>query len=234
MSNTVILLLSGSGERFGVSLPKQFIKLKGSPLFCYSLKAFEKNKLIDDIILVVKPIYINEVEKYISNLEKPLSKKIKIIEGGVTRQMSSYLGTSSITDFDSKVLIHDAARPFIKQSIIDECLLKLDYFQAVSTVIPVSDTLYFTNGEDKIIDIPNRDNFVRAQTPQAFHLGTILSAHKLSQREGNLNAPDDCSLIKRYNLADIGLVAGDINNIKITYPKDIKIAETLLDQYYEN
>lgn len=233
MINAAIILLSGSGTRFGLPLPKQFIEIKGSPLFSFSLHAFDINKWIDEIVLVVNPFYKTEVEKYLSNSGKVFLKPIKVIEGGETRQKSSFLGISVLTKPDTKVLIHDAVRPFVKQSIIDECILKLDKYKAVSTVIPLSDTLYYKNKDDEIIDIPERENYIRAQTPQGFHLQTIISAHKLAGENGVINAPDDCYLVKKYNLADIGLVAGDINNIKITYQLDIDLAETIIDKYYE-
>ncbi len=233
MLNTAVILLSGSGLRFGIPLPKQFIKIKGSPLFTYSLKAFDNNKLIDEIILVVNPSYISEVENYLTENKQQFTKIIKVIEGGENRQMSSFMGISVVDRNCTKVLIHDAVRPFIKQCIINECILKLDEFKAVSTVIPVSDTLYHTESNLRIIDIPERKNYVRAQTPQAFHYETILNAHILAKSEGINNSTDDCFLVKKYNLADIGLVTGDINNIKITYPIDIDIAETIFDKYYE-
>jgi ribitol-5-phosphate 2-dehydrogenase (NADP+) / D-ribitol-5-phosphate cytidylyltransferase len=233
MNNTVVILLSGSGIRFGLSTPKQFIKIKGSPLFTYSLIAFHENKFIDEIVLVVNPLYLADVKGYLKESGYLFSKPIKVIEGGNTRQLSSFLGVSAVTNNDSRVLIHDAVRPFIKQSIINECIIQLDSYMAVSTVLPVTDTLYFKDKDDHIIDIPERDNFVRAQTPQGFHLDTILSAHKFAQQDGIANAPDDCYLVKKYNLAEIGMIAGDINNIKITYPIDIDIAETFLDKYYE-
>lgn len=231
--NSVVILLSGTGTRLGQSLPKQFIELKGSPLFSYSLTAFEKNKLIDEIILVVNPLFIDLVKEYLNKQAHFFLKPIIIIAGGDTRQKSSYLGVSAITSINSKVLIHDAVRPFIKQSIIDECISKLLYFQAISTVLPVSDTLYLIDREDKIVDIPVRENYLRAQTPQGFNLETIITAHHLAIKDDITNAPDDCYLVKKYNLADIGLVEGDTNNIKVTYPIDIDIAETILDKYYE-
>ena len=233
MINTAVILLSGSGIRFGHLIPKQFIEIKGSPLFSYSLKAFQKNNFIDEIVLVVNPMYIDHVNRYLIDSTRLYTKPIKVIEGGKTRQNSSFLGISSINESDSKVLIHDAVRPLIKQAIIDECINKLDKFKAVSTVIPVNDTLYCKDNEDRIIDIPQRENYVRAQTPQGFHLDIILKAHQLAINEGIDTAPDDCFLIKKYKLADIGLVAGDINNIKVTYPIDIDFAETILDNYYE-
>jgi ribitol-5-phosphate 2-dehydrogenase (NADP+) / D-ribitol-5-phosphate cytidylyltransferase len=233
MINKAIILLSGSGIRFGNSKPKQFIELNGSPLFSYSLFAFDKNILIDEIILVVNPMYLNELKRFIGDSINLFSKPIRILNGGETRQISSFIGVSSIKDIECNVLIHDAVRPFIKHSIINECISKLKTCKAVSTVIPVSDTLYHKDFKDKIIDIPDRELFVRAQTPQGFQLDTILSAHQLAQKDKILNAPDDCYLVNKYHLSEIGLVQGDINNIKITYPIDIDFAETILEKYYE-
>jgi 2-C-methyl-D-erythritol 4-phosphate cytidylyltransferase len=234
MTNTAIILLSGSGIRFGHLLPKQFIEIKGSPLFSYSLRAFDLNKSIDEIILVVNPLYIEHVNSYINSSIKLFIKPVRVIEGGKTRQNSSFLGVTAVQNPDSNVIIHDAVRPFVSQSIIDECILKLSRFRAVSTVIAVSDTLYYKDLQDRITNIPDRENFVRAQTPQGFYTDTILKAHLMAIKEGTDNAPDDCFLVHRYNLADIGLIAGNVNNIKVTYPADIDIAETILEKYYES
>ena len=230
--NVAIILLSGSGIRFGLSLPKQFIELKGAPLYSYSLTAFEKNKNIDEIILVVNPSYMNEVNNYIFHSGKKLSKPVRIIVGGETRQKSSFSGITAITEKQSKVLIHDAVRPFVKQSLINDCLLRLDTYQAVSTVIPVTDTLYHKDTLDKIVDIPLRNNYVRAQTPQGFHMETILTAHNKAIQSGFINAPDDCYLITKYTKTEVSLIPGDIYNIKITYPDDIAFAETIINKYY--
>jgi ribitol-5-phosphate 2-dehydrogenase (NADP+) / D-ribitol-5-phosphate cytidylyltransferase len=233
MINSAVILLSGSGIRFGHLIPKQFIEIKGTPLFSYSLMAFHKNTFIDEIVLVVNPMYIDHVNRYLNDSTRLFTKPVKVIEGGKTRQNSSFLGVSSIKDSESKVLIHDAVRPFINQSIIDECIFKLDKFKAVSTVIPVSDTLYCKDNEDRIIDIPKRENYIRAQTPQGFYIETIIKAHQLAIDDGFDQAPDDCFLIQKYKLAEIGLVAGDVHNFKVTYPVDIAFAETILDKNYE-
>jgi 2-C-methyl-D-erythritol 4-phosphate cytidylyltransferase len=234
MDNVAIILLSGSGIRFGKPLPKQFIKLKGAPLFSYSLEAFEKNKMVDEIILVVNPAYFDEVKTYLKIHPEKSIKPIKVVSGGETRQQSSYLGISAVEKANCKVLIHDAVRPFISQSIIDDCLLRLDTYQAVSTVIPVTDTLYYKDEVDKIIDIPLRNSYVRAQTPQGFHLDIILKAHQEAIKKGFINAPDDCFLIKKFTDTEVSLISGDIYNIKITYADDIAFAETIIKKFYEN
>ena len=178
-------------------------------------------------------MYIHHVNRYLCDSATLFTKPIKVIGGGKTRQISSFIGVSSIKDHESKVLIHDAVRPFINQKIIDECIIKLDKFKAVSTVIPVSDTLYCKDNEDRIIDIPKRENYIRAQTPQGFYIETIKKAHQLAINDEFYQAPDDCFLIQKYKLAEIGLVAGNVYNFKVTYPFDIDFAETILDKYYE-
>lgn len=224
MKNIVIILASGTGDRTGLSIPKQFVKIAGKKVIEHTIDTFEKHALIDEIIIVTN---INHVE-YVQNIiiKNKYKKVTKVISGGKTRQESSYIGISSIEDNDAKVLIHDAVRPFIHKSIIDKCLIALNEYNAVDVAIEAVDTLIKVNDNNLIENIPNRKLYKRGQTPQAFNLKTIKIAHKLA-KENNLSATDDCGLIMHYKLCKVFVVKGDDYNHKITYPIDIAIADKL-------
>ena len=156
------------------------------------------------------------------------SKLNKIIPGGQTRQQSAWFGLQSIVESDGIVLIHDAARPFVTTQIISDCISQLQISEAVATGIPVTDTLYHTSGDKcEIIDIPDRKDYYYAQTPQGFRLSLIRRAHQIAIDNIDLENTDDAGLVLKYKLADVVVVPGNLENFKITYKIDLKLAKIL-------
>lgn len=227
MKTIAIILASGVGARLGLSIPKQFFQIKGKSVLERSIIAFHNHENIDEIIIVSHPDYINDVENIIK--KGAYQKVSKVISGGKTRQESSYNGISAIIEKDANVLIHDGVRPFVSKRIIDECISTLDEYKAVNVAIESSDTIIEIDEENCIKNIPQRKFLRRVQTPQGFNLNTIKEAHKLASSCKNLSFTDDCGLIQEFKLAKIKVIEGDENNIKITYPSDIKIAENIID-----
>lgn len=224
MKNIAIILASGSGSRFNNELPKQFFKIKNNTVLDYSVERFQNHSNIDEIVVVSNPDYIEETK----SITKKYSKVTKVITGGETRQISSYNGVFSVSEVNANVLIHDAARPFVSKEIIDNCIKALLKYDAVNVAIESSDTIIEIDENNFIKSVPNRKSLMRCQTPQCFKINTIKNAHTLALKESFNTATDDCSLILKYNICPIFVVKGDINNIKITYNSDIKIAEQIL------
>ena len=223
MKNYAVILASGTGSRFGSDIPKQFIKINDKTILEYSIEAFENADCIDEIVLVITPEYKNDAEKIVKN--NGYKKLSKIVQGGKERKDSSFNGICAIDDAEANVLIHDCARPFVSQKIIANCVDALDKFDAVCCAIPSTDTVFEI--ENNIIkNIPERKSVMRAQTPQGFKLSVIKKAHELSQNDNNFT--DDCGLVVRYNLCEVGIVLGSENNLKITYPNDLFIAQKIL------
>jgi ribitol-5-phosphate 2-dehydrogenase (NADP+) / D-ribitol-5-phosphate cytidylyltransferase len=227
MSVSAVILLSGESLRFGLDIPKQFIKLGNKYLFQYSLETFENHKSLNEIILVVHPSYLDFVKEVVKKYS--YKKVTAILQGGKTRQKSSAIGVSQVRNINSLVLIHDAARPFVSEAIITECIKQLKYHSTVSTCIAVSDTLYVQD-EYYISEIPDRKKFLRAQTPQGFWLEIIQKAHQLATEDNYLEASDDCSLVNKYMKERIYCIMGDERNIKITYPLDEEIASFWIER----
>jgi len=222
LKNYGIILAAGSGVRYGTDMPKQFVKIAGKTILEHTVEIFEKSKMIDQIIVVITPEY---KEKANDILNKNDYKKIfKVISGGKTRKESSYIGISAINDDEANVIIHDCARPFLTERIINDCISALQKYDAVDVAIPSADTIIKTNSST-IVDIPERANLKRGQTPQCFKLSVIKKAHNLAKDDDNFT--DDCGLIIKYNLGEVYVVEGDIENIKITYPVDIYMADRL-------
>lgn len=222
MKNYGIILASGTGNRYGSDIPKQFVKIAGKTVFEHTIEIFEKAKIIDEIIVVITPDYMHFAEELI--LKNSYKKISKLLNGGNTRKESSSIGINSIYDEEANVIIHDCARPFLTQRIINDCIKALETYNAVDVAIPSADTIIKV--KDKVIEtIPERKHLMRGQTPQCFKLSTIKKAHELSKNDSNFT--DDCGLIVKYNLGEVYVVDGEGENIKITYPEDIFMADRL-------
>jgi 2-C-methyl-D-erythritol 4-phosphate cytidylyltransferase len=220
-----IILASGTGTRFRSETPKQFLKLAGRSVLEHTLDVFERHARIDDIVVVISPEHRVLTEELLNR--GGFRKVTKLVNGGATRQASSAAGVAAITDDNAKVLVHDAVRPLLDHATIDRCLEALEQFDAIDTGIPSPDTVIRVDADDSVADIPERALLRLGQTPQAFRAGVLRRAHALAAEDAELKVTDDCGLILRYGLAAVHLVAGDVNNIKITYPSDIYLADRL-------
>jgi len=223
--NIAIILASGSGVRFGAPMPKQFLKLAGKTVLEHTLDVFERHPAIDEIVIVGNADNLLLTNEIINRAG--YRKVTKVVSGGVTRQQSSAAGIASVVGDRHKVLVHDAVRPLLDHTTIDRCLDALERCDAVDTAIPASDTVIRVTTDSHIADIPDRSVLRLGQTPQAFRSGVLRKAHDLAKNESELKVTDDCGLILHYGLGDVEVVAGDINNIKITYPSDIYLADRI-------
>ncbi len=225
MKNIAIILASGTGERFGEKIPKQFYKFEGKTILEHSIDAFENNKNIDEIILVTNPKFRDLAEEILKNND--YKKVTKLLNGGKTRVESSYVGTSEAPE-ESNVLIHDAVRAFVTQKIIDDNIEALKKYEAVGTAIDTVDTIIQVDKNNVITAIPPRKFLKRVQTPQSFRANLIKKAHEMALKDEDANFTDDCGLILRYNLAPIHIVDGDELNVKITHKNDLNVIKNML------
>lgn len=225
LRNIAIILASGSGTRFGAETPKQFFKLSGKRVIEHTLDVFQCHEDIDEIIIVTSREQMALMEEIV--LRCGYSKVSRIVLGGDTRQASSAAGIAAIQGDEHKVLVHDAVRPLLDHATVDRCLLALDSFDCVDTVIPSTDTVVQMGGDGCIAHIPDRASLRLGQTPQGFRAGLLRRAHDLAAGRTDIHVTDDCGLVLHFALAPVKLVDGDINNIKITYPSDIYLADRI-------
>lgn len=215
-----LLLMAGKGHRFQSTLPKQFHTIFGKALYLYTLDALLEKKLFSEIILVCHKDFIKRTKREVPSF-------VKVIEGGVSRQRSSYLGLLECAKDTDIVLIHDGVRPFISLRIIEENIKMAIQHKCVDTCILSSDTIVESFDGKTISSIPIRKNLLRGQTPQTFCYQTILNAHKKAIEE-KFEATDDCALVIKEGLA-VTIVKGDTKNIKITTKEDLLLAQLLID-----
>lgn len=225
MKNIVFILAGGTGSRVGGDTPKQFLPLAdGRTVLEHSVDAFENSHYIDEIVIVMHPDWIPEAEKTI--LRNTWQKVQRVISGGSERWESSWNAISlhlkdDKKDPDTFYWFHDAARPFVSQDIISHVAEGLKSHLAVTVAVPVTDTLYQVKN-NKVASIRNRKEFMRAQTPQAFHYLVIGPAYMRAIQQGKIEATDDVGILMKYNPeVEVYIVEGDEANKKITYKEDL-------------
>ncbi len=218
-----ILLMGGTGLRFGGGIPKQFHRLAGKKVYLHTLEVFLEANLFEEILLVCPAAWMEQVK---GDLADYAFSKMTIIEGGATRQESSLKGLQACGRETQIVVIHDGVRPLITEAILKENVAKAIQYKAVDTCIPSADTLVHV--VDKTINtIPNRCEYLRGQTPQSFDYSLILQAHLKAKEHGISDHSDDCSLVLKAG-HPVHIVMGSEENIKITSELDLVLAEQIL------
>ncbi len=232
MKTVAIVLAAGSGSRMKSDVKKQYMEIGGKPLIYYSLKAFEES-IIDDIVLVVSRGDVDYVKKDI--VDKYGFDKVKtVVEGGLYRYHSVRLGLEAADSDCDYAFIHDGARPFVNRDIIMRALSAVKEYGACVVGMPAKDTIKIADDKGFAQSTPNRDKVWMVQTPQVFSYKTILELYRRLDREEEelmargINITDDAMVAEYYSDQKIKLVEGSYNNIKITTPEDIAVAEEIL------
>ncbi len=223
MKNVAVILAGGVGNRMGTDVPKQFLLLNGKMVLEWSVEAFHRNENIDEICIISHKDYIPKVESIVA--QNDWTKVKHVLPGGAERYLSSsaainaYKGQSDVC-----LLLHDAARPFVSERIINDVVVALQNHNAVCVAVPSTDTLLETDESGEFVSaIPNRNRYRRVQTPQGFRLETITQAYEKGLQDPSFAATDDCGVLLHY-LPDepIYIVEGEEENRKITYIEDLK------------
>ena len=227
--NIVAILAGGVGSRVGGEMPKQFLMLGGKRVIEHTVEAFERHPMIDAIVVVMHPDYLATMEALV---EQNGWQKVKGVFPGGSQRVDSTLSAlqgCEWADNEDRILIHDAARPLVSSRIITDVVTALDAYEAVAVGVPATDTLWMVSDKGEIESIPDRSLMRCAQTPQAFRMGLIREACRRALEDPRLKATDDCGVVVRYvPEVKIHVVEGDIENVKITYPKDINQIEQYL------
>lgn len=222
--STAIILAAGQGKRMNSKVAKQFMMLSDKPVLCYSIQAFEESN-VEDIILVVSP----GEEEYVKQMMEPYHfKKIRsIAPGGKERYYSVYEGLRHIKATEY-VLIHDGARPCITPMVINHVIDKVQQTKACIVGVPVKDTIKIVDSKGTVIQTPAREQVWAIQTPQAFEYQLILSAYERLIKEEDTSVTDDAMALEKMTGHPVYTMIGDYENIKITTPEDLIIAEQII------
>jgi len=227
MRNAAIVLAAGSGSRMKSSVKKQYLLLDGKPVLWYSLQAFEQCPRIDEVVLVC-----GEQERDWCRTEivkrYGFTKINRIVAGGKERYHSVYEGLKALTDCDY-VLIHDGARPFADRELLNRILDDLPQSRASVAAVPVKDTIKLGGGDGYVERTLPRERLWSVQTPQSFEYSLIRGAYDAVMREkpSGLVITDD-AMVAEYAGIPVKLIEGSYDNIKLTTPADLYLAEEIL------
>ena len=225
---TAVVLAAGKGSRMGTKIQKQYLEICGKPVLYYTLAAFAASPIIDEIVLVTgegKTDYCrkNIIEAY------GITKVNKIVVGGKERYESVYKALREIEP-EGYVFIHDGARPFVDESIIERTYQAVKEYRACVAGMPSKDTVKIVDENDFAVNTPERRFVWCIQTPQVFETALIRHAYfKLMENEENeTGITDDAMVVERMENCAVKLVEGSYENIKITTPEDLILAESLI------
>ncbi|MBH0231748.1 bifunctional 2-C-methyl-D-erythritol 4-phosphate cytidylyltransferase/2-C-methyl-D-erythritol 2,4-cyclodiphosphate synthase [Halobacillus yeomjeoni] len=219
---TAIVLAAGQGKRMKAGRNKQFMMINRQPLIIHTLSAFEKDEWCEEIVLVTNSKERAEMEELLRM--NSFHKSIRLVDGGKERQDSVFAGLQAIENTEIPVLIHDGARPFIKQQSLHELARQADEKEAALLAVRVTDTIKQKRNDG--LTTLDRNHLWAAQTPQAFAYALIYRAHQEAKESGYYGT-DDASLVERSG-RDVAIVEGSYDNIKLTTPEDLHKAEAFV------
>ena len=218
METVAVILAGGTGSRAGAGVAKQFRRLDdGRTVIETCVEAFAACGCIDRIVVVMHPDHVAEADKLL------MPYRLSIIAGGDERWQSSLNAIKALAHNRNElnVLLHDCARPFVSKRIIEDVCQALQDHEAVTVAVPATDTLYQV-ADGQVVAVPQRQDFMRAQTPQAFRLSLIERAYRLALSDPDgIAATDDCGIVRKY-VPDqkIFIVPGEESNRKLTFASD--------------
>ena len=225
--NAAIVLAAGRGSRMRSKVQKQYMMIGSYPVLYYSLKQFEYFEGVDEVILVTgeeEILYCKEqiVEAY------GLKKVRQIIPGGAERYHSVYQGLCALKNCDY-VFIHDGARPFISEEILERGLTGVQETGACVIGMPSKDTVKIADEDGFVKETPDRKNVWTIQTPQIFSYRLIRDAHESIRKKDMSAITDDAMVVEQETGVRVRLAEGSYQNIKITTPEDLVVAESFLE-----
>ena len=228
------ILAGGTGIRMGnVDKPKQFLFLGNKPIIIHTIEKFYINPNFNKIIVLCPKQWINYTKDLINKYIKD-NQNIIVIEAGNVRNETimkaiNYIESNFSINSEDIIVTHDSVRPFVTHRIIEDNINAVIKYGACDTIIPASDTIVQSLNGQFVSDIPNRINMYQGQTPQSFKILKLKELYnKLSNNEKSILT--DAAKIFIMNDEDVFLVNGEVTNIKITYPYDLKVANSILNE----
>ncbi len=221
---SVVIVAAGSSNRMGLRTNKIFLDLCGQSVIERTINAFVDIPEIFEIILVTKKEFFDDFKDILNNI----SINIRLVEGGSSREESTFNGLLKVSKDSNYVICHDGARPLVSKKTILNVINELESYKAVITGVKSKDTIKVLSSDYEVISTPDRSSLYNIQTPQAFDKKVLLDGYKKFFEENGF-ATDDSSIVEKLNVR-IKLVEGEYSNIKITTIEDIYYARVLLER----
>ena len=234
-----VIAAGGIGSRMGnTEKPKQYITLKGKPIICHTVKKFFINDAFKRVIVLCPEQWVSYTKNIIAKSINDTQGKITVLTGGSTRNETvmnaiNFIEETDGLDDDTIIVTHDAVRPFVTARIIDDNISAAKQFGACDTVVPATDTIVESMDAQGISSIPDRSKLYQGQTPQSFKAKLLRDLYNgLTEEEKDILT--DCAKIFVMKGREVRLVKGEVYNIKLTYPYDLRVARVLLDEEEAN
>ena len=222
---SAVILAGGVGSRIGLNVPKQLLKVAGKSILEHTIAMFDEADGIDEVFVLMTPDFVIDAQTIV---DRAGFRRVRpVLAGGATRSDTTRIALEALGADDRNVLFHDAVRPLLEERTIAACIAALEVHEAVDVAIPSADTVIVVD-DGVITEIPSRDRLRRGQTPQGFRISTIRRAYELAGQDPNFAATDDCGVVLKYlPEVPIFVVDGSEQNMKITHPIDVFIADKL-------
>ena len=232
-----IVPAAGLGKRLGLGHNKAFALLGGQPLLVRCLAMLVQTELVQEAVIVVAPGEIPQAQALVDDYRATLLQGLsyRFVEGGRERQDSVANALATIKTSDGYVAVHDGARPFLTEKILEDTYAAAVQYQACVAAVQSKDTVKISDGEGFALSTPDRRTVWNIQTPQVFETSLILQAYeRLKNRlprmqEQGIQVTDDASVVELFTETRVKLVEASYQNIKITTPEDMKTAEAFLE-----
>lgn len=222
---SAVIVAAGTSSRM-VGVDKIIAELHGQSVIAHAIRAFDEASCIDEIVVVTRQDLISQIQKEIDAYG--FTKVSQVIEGGSTRIESVRNGLLAIRKDAELAAVHDGARPLITDEIIQNVVAKARYCHAVAPAVPVKDTIKFVDETDKVTATPARNSLRAVQTPQVFDRDLLLAAWEKAAQDGK-EYTDDCGAMEGLGVP-VYLTEGSEENLKITTPLDLVLAEEIFNR----
>lgn len=228
-----VILAGGVGSRMGGDKPKQYLTVKNKPIIIYTIEKFYAVPDFEKIIVLCPKQWVEHTKNLIEKYIPQSSAKVSVIEGGDTRNetiMNSikFIENEGNLDDETVIVTHDSVRPFVTHRIITENIAAAKEFGACDTVVPATDTIVESQNNSTICSIPDRSKMYQGQTPQSFNAVKLRNMY-LSLTDEEKAVLTDAAKIFVIKGEDVALVQGETYNMKLTYPYDLRVAKSLLE-----
>lgn len=230
--NHVLLMMGGSGTRFGADIPKQFVEVEDQPVFSYVMDKYDRFNKIDSIVLVCHAKWVDYADEWAKRLK--IAKYVETVAGGATRSESVRNGLRRLAKFaseDDVVLIHDATHPYLDEGSTAEAIQATQQYGAATLGRKQFDTVYRTDLEGNLREVVPREEIVSGASPELFKFGPIFRIYEQANEE-DFERFTSAGAIALANNIPMKVIPTDFVNLKITYRHDMELFERLFHGYY--